>query len=92
MQSRPHFIRRPEARSSLRVNSERSELTLFWRIFLPNAALLLLAGALLVLSPAEVDSSPSAGQAGALEDEQLAGHGPEPEEQRDHVLDVVENA
>ena len=66
MQSRPHFIRRPEARSSLRVNSERSELTLFWRIFLPNAALLLLAGALLVLSPAEVDSSPSAGQAGAL--------------------------
>ena len=58
MQSRPHFIRRPEARSSLRVNSARSELTLFWRIFLPNAALLLLAGALLVLSPAEVEAAP----------------------------------
>jgi two-component system sensor histidine kinase UhpB len=42
------------------------ESTLFWRIFIPNAALLLLAGAVLVLSPAEVDSSPSAGQVAAL--------------------------
>ena len=29
---------------------------------------------------------------GRLEDEQLAGYRPQPEEQRDHVLDVVEDA
>jgi two-component system sensor histidine kinase UhpB len=53
MRSRPHS-RRPR------------ELPLFWRIFIPNALVLIAAGAVLVLSPAEVDTSPNAGQAIAL--------------------------
>lgn len=40
--------------------------TLFWRIFLPNALVLLAAGAVLLLSPAELDSRPSGGQVLAL--------------------------
>lgn len=45
---------------------KRWEPTLFWRIFLPNALVLLAAGAVLVLSPAELDSRPSGGQVLAL--------------------------
>jgi two-component system sensor histidine kinase UhpB len=38
------------------------EPTLFWRIFLPNALVLLIAGVVLVLSPASLDATPSTGQ------------------------------
>ena len=44
----------------------KPEPTLFWRIFLPNALVLVAAGTVLVLSPAEVPSRPNAGQAVAL--------------------------
>jgi two-component system sensor histidine kinase UhpB len=36
--------------------------TLFWRIFLPNALVLLVAGVFLLLSPAAVDRHPTGGQ------------------------------
>lgn len=42
------------------------EPTLFWRIFLPNALVLVVAATVLVLSPAEVPSRPTAGHALAL--------------------------
>jgi len=44
----------------------RRDLSLFWRIFLPNALVLLLAGTVLLLSPAAVDTSPRLGQAAVL--------------------------
>lgn len=40
----------------------RRERTLFWRIFLPNALVLLIAAAFVVVSPAAIDSQPSARQ------------------------------
>jgi two-component system sensor histidine kinase UhpB len=43
-----------------------SELPLFWRLFLPNALVLTIAGTILVLSPAEVEVRPSGGQILAL--------------------------
>jgi two-component system sensor histidine kinase UhpB len=45
---------------------KRWQPSLFWRIFLPNALVLIVAGAVLVLSPAALDERPTGGQIAAL--------------------------
>jgi two-component system, NarL family, sensor histidine kinase UhpB len=42
------------------------ELPLFWRIFIPNALVLLGAGIVLVITPARVDSEPGLGQVAVI--------------------------
>jgi two-component system sensor histidine kinase UhpB len=45
------------------MSSRRPSLPLFWQLFLPNAAFLIIAVVVLALSPAAIDSVPTAGQA-----------------------------
>jgi two-component system sensor histidine kinase UhpB len=45
------------------MSSRRASLPLFWQLFLPNAAFLIIAVALLAFSPAAINSVPTVGQA-----------------------------
>lgn len=54
------------ASTSSARSGPRGELPLFWRLFLPNALVLTVAGTVLVLSPAELEARPTTGQVLAL--------------------------